>query len=215
MSQRIWPGRPFPLGATWDGNGTNFSLFSEHAERVELCLFDEADRETRVDLRERTALNWHGFLPDVRPGQRYAYRVHGPWDPAKGHRFNPSKLLIDPYAKAIEGPIAYDAATVLPYEPDGEDADLVRDETDDADAIPRSIVIDAGFDWQDDRPPATPWHETLIYEVHVKGFTKRKPGVREDLRGTYAGLASDTAIEHLRSLGVTAVELLPVHHIAD
>ncbi len=215
MSQRIWPGRPFPLGATWDGNGTNFSLFSEHAERVELCLFDEADRETRVDLRERTALNWHGFLPDVRPGQRYAYRVHGPWDPAKGHRFNPSKLLIDPYAKAIDGPIAYDAANVLPYEPDGEDADLVRDETDDADAIPRSIVIDAGFDWQDDRPPATPWHETLIYEVHVKGFTKRKPGVREDLRGTYAGLASDTAIEHLRSLGVTAVELLPVHHIAN
>ena len=128
MSQRIWPGRPFPLGATWDGNGTNFSLFSEHAERVELCLFDEADRETRVDLRERTALNWHGFLPDVRPGQRYAYRVHGPWDPAKGHRFNPSKLLIDPYAKAIEGPIAYDAANVLPYEPDGEDADLVRDD---------------------------------------------------------------------------------------
>jgi isoamylase len=215
MSVRVWPGRPFPLGATWDGNGTNFSLFSEHAERVELCLFDEIDRETRVELRERTALNWHGFLPDVGPGQRYAYRVHGPWDPAKGHRFNPYKLLIDPYAKAIEGPIDYDAANVLPYEPDGEDADLVRDETDDADAIPRSIVVDPGFDWEEDRPPATPWHETLIYEVHVKGFTQRHPGVREDLRGTYAGLASEAALGYLRSLGVTAVELLPVHHIAD
>jgi isoamylase len=215
VSVRVWPGRPFPLGATWDGDGTNFSLFSEHAERVELCLFDEADRETRVDLRERTALNWHGFLPDVGPGQRYAYRVHGPWDPAMGHRFNPSKLLIDPYAKAIEGPVAYDAANVLPYEPDGPDSDLMRDETDDADAIPRSIVVDPAFDWQDDRPPATPWHETLIYEVHVKGFTEQHPEVRQDLRGTYAGLASDPAIEYLRSLGVTAVELLPVHHIVD
>ncbi|MFN0089536.1 MAG: glycogen debranching protein GlgX [Acidimicrobiales bacterium] len=212
---RVWPGWPFPLGATWDGGGTNFSLFSENATRVELCLFDERDRETRVDLTEVTAFQWHGYFPDVGPGQRYAYRVDGPWAPEQGHRFNPHKLLIDPYAKAIEGPILWDAGNVLPYEPDGDDADLVRDETDDADAIPKGIVVDPAFDWEGDRPPMTPWHQTLIYEVHVKGFTKRHPGVREDLRGTYAGLASDQAVEHLRSLGVTAVELLPVHHSAD
>jgi isoamylase len=212
---RCWPGRPFPLGATWDGHGTNFSLFSEHAERVELCLFDESDRETRVDLTERTAFNWHGYLPEVGPGQRYAFRVHGPWAPERGHRFNPHKLLIDPYAKAIEGPIAWDAGNVLPYEQDGPDSDLVADETDDADAIPKCIVVDSAFDWEDDRPPERPWHETVIYEVHVKGFTMRHPGVRADLRGTYAGLASQEAINHLRSLGVTAVELLPVHHVAD
>jgi glycogen operon protein len=211
----VWPGRPFPLGATWDGTGTNFSLFSEHATRVELCLYDAEDRETRVDLTERTAFNWHGYLPGVGPGQRYAFRVDGPWDPGAGHRFNPHKLLIDPYAKAIEGPILWDAGNVLPYEPDGEDADLIRDDTDDADAIPKAIVVDPGFDWEDDRPPSTPWNETLIYEVHVKGFSKQHPGVREDLRGTYAGLASDEAMAHLRSLGVTAVELLPVHHNAD
>ncbi|HMN99469.1 MAG TPA: glycogen debranching protein GlgX [Miltoncostaeaceae bacterium] len=211
----VWPGRPFPLGATWDGTGTNFSLFSEHATRVELCLYDAEDRETRVDLSERTAFNWHGYLPGVGPGQRYAFRVDGPWDPGAGHRFNPHKLLIDPYAKAIEGPILWDAGNVLPYEPDGDDADLVRDETDDADAIPKGIVVDSAFDWEGDRPPSTPWNETLIYEVHVKGFSKRHPGVREDLRGTYAGLASDEAVAHLRSLGVTAVELLPVHHNAD
>jgi isoamylase len=212
---RVWPGSPFPLGATWNGHGTNFSLFSENASRVELCLFDEADRETRVELTEVTAFNWHAFLPDVHPGQRYAYRVHGDWAPERGHRFNPDKLLIDPYAKAIEGPIRWEAGNVLPYEPGGEDADLVRDPTDDADAIPKALVADPGFDWEGDRPPATPWNETLIYEVHVKGFTKLHPHVREDLRGTYAGLASDEAIEHLRSLGVTAVELLPVHHNAD
>jgi isoamylase len=217
MSRPVWPGRPFPLGATWDGRGTNFSLFSENATRVELCLFDDLDHETRVDLAEVTAFNWHGYLDGVGPGQRYAYRVHGPWAPDQGHRFNPHKLLIDPYAKAIEGPIQWDLGNVLPYEPDpaNPDADLVRDDTDDADAIPKAIVIDESFDWQDDRPPATPWNETLIYEVHVKGFTRRHPEVRDDLRGTYAGLASDEAIAHLRSLGVTAVELLPVHHNAD
>jgi isoamylase len=212
---RVWPGRPFPLGPRWDGNGTNFSLFSEHAERVELCLFDQNDRETRVDLAERTAFNWHGFLPDVGPGQRYAYRVHGPWDPARGHRFNPAKLLIDPYAKAIEGPVDFEAANVLPYEPGGEDADLEISDQDSADAIPKCVVTDPGFDWEDDRRPGIPLAETIIYEVHVKGFTKRHPGVREDLRGTYAGLASDAAIAHLRELGVTAVELLPVHHFID
>ncbi|HZG34375.1 MAG TPA: alpha-amylase family glycosyl hydrolase, partial [Gaiellaceae bacterium] len=212
---RLWPGRPFPLGPLWDGEGTNFSLFSEHAERVELCLFDDGDAETRLDLKERTAFNWHAYLPAVGPGQRYGYRVHGRWAPEEGHRFNPTKLLIDPYAKAIEGPILWDRGNTLPYVPGEEDSDLERDDEDDAPAIPKGIVIDESFDWEGDRHLATPWHETVIYEVHVKGFTKQLPGVREDLRGTYAGLASDAALEYLVSLGVTAVELLPVHHIAD
>jgi isoamylase len=212
----LWPGQPFPLGAEWDGGGTNFALFSEHAERVELCLFDDDDREERIELDERTALHWHCYLPGVGPGQRYGYRVHGRYDPPVGHRFNPAKLLIDPYAKAIEGPIRYDRANVLPYVPTGEeDADLEPDDEDSADAIPKCVVVDPRFDWEGDRSPRTPWRETVIYETHVKGFTRLHPGVREDLRGTYAGLASDDAIAHLQELGVTAVELLPVHHIAD
>jgi glycogen operon protein len=213
----LWPGRPYPLGATWDGEGTNFSLFSEHASRVELCLFDDDGNEERLDLRERTALNWHGYVPGVGPGQRYAYRVHGPWAPQKGHRFNPSKLLLDPYAKAIEGAIDFGAASTLPYVPGGEDADLELDATDDAAAVPKCIVVDERFDWQDDDAvrPRIPWHEAVIYEVHTRGFTIRHSGVRDDLRGTYGGLASDDALEHLKSLGVTSVELLPIHHIAD
>ncbi|HET7571759.1 MAG TPA: glycogen debranching protein GlgX [Gaiellaceae bacterium] len=211
-----WPGKPFPLGATWDGNGTNFSLFSEHAERVQLCLFDEADAETRVDVTSCTAHNWHCYLPGVGPGQRYGYRVHGPYEPARGLRFNEHKLLIDPYAKAIEGPVEWDRANTLPYVPSGDpDADLEPDDEDDADAIPKCVVIDPGFEWEDDRPPGTPWPETVIYEVHVKGFTQLRPDVRDDLRGTYAGLASEPAIAYLRELGVTAVELLPIHHVAD
>jgi isoamylase len=213
--QTVWPGTPFPLGAIWDGNGTNFSLFSENAERVELCLFDADGRETRYELTERTAFNWHGYLPGVGPGQRYGFRVHGPWAPDRGHRFNPAKLLIDPYAKAIEGPVQWDAANTLPYVPGRKDADLEADDEDDADAIPKCLVIDPGFDWEGDARPETPWSDTVIYEVHVKGFTERMPGVREDLQGTYGGLASDAAIEYLKSLGVTAVELLPIHHIAD
>ncbi len=212
---RLWPGRPFPLGATWDGEGTNFSIFSENAERVELCLFDEHDRETRFSLTDRAAFNWHGYLPGVGPGQRYAFRVDGPWAPEHGHRFNPHKLLIDPYAKAIEGPVDFAAANTLPYVPGGEDADLEADDEDDAAAIPKCVVIDPAFDWEGDWHLGTPWHETVIYEVHTKGFTQRHPGVRDDLRGTYAGLASEEAIAHFRSLGVTAVELLPIHHIAD
>ena len=210
-----WPGQAFPLGAAWDGRGTNFSLFSEHATGVLLCLFDDEDRETRVRLRERTAHLWHAYLPDVGPGQRYAYRVEGPWAPEHGHRFNPQKLLIDPYAKAIEGPVDPEGAG--PRAPRGhdEDIDLVLDERDDSHAIPRCIVVDPSFDWEGDRPPRTPWHETVIYEAHVRGFTMRHPGLRPDLRGTYAGLASDEAVAHLTDLGVTAVELLPVHHIAD
>jgi isoamylase len=211
----VWPGRPFPLGAVWDGEGTNFSLFSEAAEHVELCLFHEDDVETSVPLVERTAFNWHGYLPGIGPGQRYAYRVHGPWTPEHGHRFNPSKLLIDPYAKAIEGSVDWDAANTLSYVPGGEDADLEADDEDDAAAIPKCVVVDPTFDWEGDEHLGIPWHDTVIYEVHVKGFTADHPGVREDLRGTYAGLASEAAIAHLRSLGVTAVELLPVHHIVD
>jgi isoamylase len=211
----VWPGRPFPLGAAWDGRGTNFSLFSEHAERVELCLFDGEDRETRHELRERTAFNWHGYLPGVGAGQRYAYRVHGPYEPEAGHRFNAAKLLVDPYAKAIEGPVRWDTGSVFPYVPGGEDADLFPDDEDDAEAIPKCVVVDPHFDWEDDAKPETPWHDTVIYEVHVRGFTKLHPGVREDLRGSFAGLASEGAIDYLRSLGITAVELLPVHHNAD
>jgi isoamylase len=211
----IWPGRPFPLGATWDGRGTNFSLFSENAERIELCLFDEAGQETRCALSERTAFNWHCYLPEVGPGQRYAYRVHGPYEPPRGHRFNPTKLLVDPYAKAVEGSIRWEAANVFPYVPSREDADLEPDDEDDAEAIPKCVIVDPSFDWEGDAKPETPWHDTVIYEVHVKGFTKRHPRVREDLRGTFAGLASDEALAYLTSLGVTAVELLPVHHLAD
>jgi glycogen operon protein len=195
--------------------GTNFSLFSEHAEHVELCLFDDQGNEQSMPLTERTAFNWHGYLPDVGPGQRYAYRVHGPWAPEAGHRFNPRKLLIDPYAKSIEGAVDWDAASTLPYVPGGEDADLEVDDEDDAQAIPKCVVIDPVFDWEGDTHLRTPWHETVIYEVHVKGYTAIHPGVRDDLRGTYAGLASEDAIAHLRSLGVTAVELLPVHHTID
>ncbi|MGA9858715.1 MAG: alpha-amylase family glycosyl hydrolase, partial [Solirubrobacteraceae bacterium] len=214
----VWPGRPFPLGATWDGEGTNFSLFSEHAEGVELCLFDDAGEETRIELTAHRAHNWHGYLRGVGPGQRYGFRVHGPYAPNEGHRFNPNKLLIDPYAKAIEGTVdwAHDA-NVLPYVPNpGDDnADLELDDDDDAGAMPKSVVIDDSFDWEGDRPPQTPFADTVIYETHVKGFTMTHPEVREDLRGTYAGLASEPALQYLKDLGVTAVELLPIHHICD
>src|SRR3954447_12115909 len=212
----VWPGHPFPLGPTWDGSGTNFAIFSENAERVELCLYGADGSETRVPMEQRTAFNWHCYLRDVGPGQRYGYRVHGPYDPATGARFNPHKLLIDPYAKAIEGAVDWDAANTLPYVPSlDDDADLHMDDDDSADAVPKCVVIDPGFDWEDDAPPNHPWQEMVIYEVHVKGYTKLHPDVRDDLRGTYAGLASEPALEYLQSLGVTAVELLPVHHVAD
>ncbi len=212
-----WPGQPFPLGATWDGGGTNFALFSDHAERVQLCLFDDDGEERCLEMGNRRALHWHVYLPGIAPGQRYGFRVHGPFAPEQGHRFNPAKLLIDPYAKAIEGVVDWSHdANVLPYVPDGtEDADLERDDEDDAAAIPKAVVIDEAFFWEGDRPPRVPFADTVIYETHVKGFTMRHPDVREDLRGTYAGLASDPAVGYLKELGVTAVELLPVHHISD
>src|SRR3954464_14368179 len=212
----VRPGHPFPLGPTWDGSGTNFAIFSENAERVELCLLDSDGNETRVPMEQRTAFNWHCHLRGIGPGQRYGYRVHGPYDPATGARFNPLKVLIDPYAKAIEGAVDWDAANTLPYVPSlDEDADLHMDDDDSADAVPKCVVIDPSFDWEDDAPPNHPWQEMVIYEVHVKGYTKLHPGVRDDLRGTYAGLASEPALGYLRELGVTAVELLPVHHIID
>ena len=210
------PGRPFPQGATWDGKGVNFSLFSENAERVELCLFDDHGHERRVDIRDRTALQWHVYVPEIGPGQRYGYRVHGPYAPERGLRFNPAKLLIDPYAKAIDGAIDWRAANTLPYIADGsEDADLRVDDSDDAAAIPR-----ASWSIRNSTGRATGCSgghgaSTVIYETHVKGFTMRHPDVPEELRGTYAGLASAPAVEYLVNLGVTAVELLPIHHIAD
>jgi glycogen operon protein len=205
---RTRPGRPDPLGATWDGAGVNFALFSEHATGVELCLFDDEGGETRVPVRESTNQVWHVYLPEARPGLRYGYRVHGPWAPAEGHRFNPAKLLLDPYARAIEGEVRWDD-TVFGYRVGADD--LTLDDRDSAPAVPRSVVVDTAFTWGDDRPPRTPWSETVIYEVHVRGFTRRHPEVPEALRGTYAGLASPPVVDYLRRLGVTAVELMPVH----
>jgi glycogen operon protein len=206
---------PFPIGACWDGQGTNFSLFSEHAEAVELCLFDEEGVEKRIPVTERRAQNWHCYLPGIGPGQRYGYRVHGPYEPEQGHRFNPAKLLIDPYAKAIDGVVDFGGdANVLPYVPNGgDDADLEPDDEDDSAVIPKAVVIDQGFDWEGDERLQIPFTDTVIYETHVRGFTMTHPDVREDLRGTYAGLASEPALEYLKDLGVTAVELLPIHHI--
>ncbi|HUF22557.1 MAG TPA: glycogen debranching protein GlgX [Vicinamibacterales bacterium] len=206
---KIWPGQPYPLGATWDGFGTNFSLFSEVATGVELCLFDEQGVETRVDLPENTALCWHGYLPQVGPGQRYGYRVHGPWAPSQGHRCHPSKLLIDPYAKAIDGDVDWDES-VFGYRFDDPDGPV--NDADSAAHVPKSVVINAFFDWSTDRQPRIPWHKTLVYEAHVRGFTMRHPGIPDELRGTYAGLAHPAAIDHLTALGVTAIELMPVHH---
>jgi isoamylase len=203
----IWPGQPYPLGARWDGSGTNFSLFSEAATRVELCLFDEAGTETRIELPEVTAHCWHGYLPGVGPGQRYGYRVHGPYDPAAGHRCNPAKLLLDPYALAVEGAFRIDR-TVFSY-PFGEPD--VRNDEDSAASTARGLVIDRAFDWGDHRLPRRPLNETIIYEVHVKGFTCRHPAVPAHLRGTYAGLAHPACLDYFQRLGVTAIELLPIH----
>jgi len=211
---RVWPGRSYPLGATWDGAGVNFALFSENATKIELCLFDADDspREaTRIRLPEHTEQVWHGYFPDVQPGQLYGYRVHGRYEPAKGHRFNPNKVVLDPYAKAI-GRLLNWHDTQFGYKVGDPAADLSFDDRDNAAVASLAAVVDTAFTWGDDRPPRTPWHQTLIYECHVKGFTKRHPDVPEKIRGTYAGLASEAAIQHLLSLGVTAVELLPVHH---
>ena len=214
---RVWPGRPYPLGATWDGAGVNFAIFSEHAQKIELCLFDSvnAEKEThRIPLRHQTDLVWHTYLPDPMPGQLYGYRVHGPYDPGKGFRFNANKLLLDPYAKSIGRDLRWDDS-VFGYKLGDEAQDLSFDERDSAPFAPLGVVIDPAFTWGDDRRLRTPWHKTLIYELHVKGFTKLNPHVPEKLRGTYAGLASEAAIKHLKELGVTAVEIMPIHHFLD
>ncbi|MBI2159668.1 MAG: glycogen debranching protein GlgX, partial [Candidatus Rokubacteria bacterium] len=214
MKLRAWPGRPSPLGATWDGAGVNFALFSEHATAAELCLFatDDPQRETaRVPLREHTDQVWHVYLPEAGPGQLYGYRVHGPWEPHAGHRFNPAKVVLDPYARAITGTVQWSDA-VFGYRRGSAVADLERDDSDNAAYVPKSVVVDPTFPFGDDRPLRIPWNETVIYETHVKGFTARHPDVPRNLRGTYAGFTCPAAIDYLRALGITAVELLPVHH---
>ncbi|MGW4421368.1 glycogen debranching protein GlgX [Streptosporangium sp. NPDC004631] len=203
----IWPGDPYPLGATYDGAGTNFAIFTEVAERVELCLFDEDNRETRVPFTECEGYVWHGYLPGVGPGRRYGYRVHGPYDPERGPRCNPAKLLLDPYAKAVEGDVRWDEA-VYDYRFGQPDS---RNDKDSAPFVPRSIVINPFFGWGHDRPPATPYHDTVIYEAHVKGLTVDHPRIPERIRGTYAAIGHPEIIDHLTALGVTAIELMPVH----
>ncbi|MBI2080846.1 MAG: glycogen debranching protein GlgX [candidate division NC10 bacterium] len=215
---KVWPGHPYPLGATWDGAGVNFSLFSENATGVELCLFDGLDGNqevARIRMTEQTDQVWHAYLPEARPGQLYGFRVHGPYAPQEGHRFNPAKLLLDPYAKAIAGRIRW-GDSIFGYTVGHPDADLSRDERDSASGLPKCVVVDPAFSWGVDTRPRTPWHRTLIYELHVKGFTMRHPEVPDDLRGTYGGLACPPVIEYLLALGVTAVELMPVHQfVAD
>ncbi|MBX9245748.1 glycogen debranching protein GlgX [Actinotalea ferrariae] len=208
---QIWPGKPYPLGATFDGTGTNFALFSEVAERVELCLFDDDGTETRIDLPEVDAFVWHAYLPTIQPGQRYGYRVHGPYDPANGQRCNPAKLLLDPYAKAIDGQI--DGHQSL-FSYDFGDPDSLN--TDDSAAhTMKSVVINPYFDWGHDRPPLRDYHESVIYEGHVKGLTMQHPSIPEELRGTYAGMAHPAIIDHLVDLGITAIELMPVHQFVN
>ncbi|MDH5193396.1 MAG: glycogen debranching protein GlgX [Nitrospira sp.] len=211
---RIWPGKPYPLGATWDGEGVNFALFSEHATAVELCLFDgpESEKESqRIRIEERTDQVWHTYIPGLWPGQHYGYRVHGPYAPQEGHRFNHHKLLIDPYAKSIAGTIEWSDA-MFGYRMGDPKADLSFDTRDNATNVPKCVVVDQAFTWGGDRQPKTPWDRTVIYEVHVKGFTACHPEVPEHMRGTYSGLTTPAVIDHLLDLGVTAVELLPVHH---
>jgi glycogen operon protein len=207
----VWPGDSYPLGATYDGTGTNFALFSEVARRVVLCLFDQAGRERQVPLPEVDGFVWHGYLPGIGPGQRYGYRVHGPHNPLAGLRCNPAKLLLDPYAKAIEGPLAWDES-LFGYPWDNQDA---LNTTDSAPYLPKCVVINPYFDWGRDQPPCRPYHETIIYEAHVRGLTMRHPEVPVELRGTYAGLMHPEVIDHLTRIGVTAVELMPVHHYLD
>jgi glycogen operon protein len=204
---QLWPGERYPMGATYDGTGTNFAIFSQAADGVELCLFDEADNEERVALSEVDAFVWHGFVPGLQPGARYGFRVHGPYDPARGLRCNPNKLLLDPYAKAIDGPVRWDAA-LYGYDLDDPERMSTRDS---APFMPRSVVTNPYFDWGSDRLPRVPYHHTVIYEAHVKGLTMRHPGIPDGLRGTYAGLAHPVMIDYLRGLGITAVELMPVH----
>lgn len=213
MNRTTYPGEPFPLGATWDGTGVNFALYAENAAGVELCLFNSTDQEETHSIRmmERTNHVWHVYLPDIEPGQLYGYRVHGPYEPQNGHRFNPNKLLLDPYAKAISGVIKSHASH-QGYIVGHEDGDLSFSEEDSAPYMPKSVVIDHRFNWEGDRPPKIPYHQTIIYEAHVKGFTQQHPEIPKSIRGTYAGLAHPAAINYLKELGINAIELMPVHY---
>ncbi len=208
---QTWPGSAYPLGATFDGNGTNFALFSEGADRVELCLFGERGRETRVDMLEVDAYVWHAYLPNIAPGQRYGYRVHGEYDPTSGKRFNPNKLLLDPYAKAVDGQVNW-GQSVFGYTFGDPDS---RNDDDSAADMMKGVVINPFFDWGGDRPPRIPYSESFIYEAHVKGLTMRHPDIPDEIRGTYSAIAHPLIIEHLKRLGVTAIELLPVHQFIN
>ncbi len=210
---RVLPGAPFPLGATYDGSGVNFALYSENATGVELCLVDDTGRETRVPLRERTGFTWHAYVADVRPGQKYGYRVSGPYEPHRGLRYNPQNLLLDPYAKALDSVERWDEG-LFAYPLGHPDGDLARS-TKDARGVPLGVIIDEAFDWEDDAPPNVPFHRSIFYEVHVRGATIRHPEVPPQLRGTFGGLASDPMIAYFQELGVTALELLPVHGFVD
>jgi isoamylase len=217
MGTEVWPGKPYPRGATYDGTGVNFAVYSQVATRVEVCIFDPsnpAQEIDRFDLPEVTELVWHGFVPGMEPGTLYGLRVHGPYDPARGLRCNPHKLLVDPYAKALFGEVDW-KQPVFGYTLGHKDQDLARDEQDSAAGMPKSVVVSDFFDWGNDRRPDVPWRKTVIYEAHVRGLTMRHPAVPEHQRGTYAGLAHPAVIEHLLKLGITAVELLPVHEAAD
>ena len=212
----VWPGRPYPRGATWDGEGVNFAVFSEHAERVELCIFDDKGRREiqRVAFPEHTDQVWHCYLPEARPGMLYGYRVHGPYRPEAGHRFNASKLLLDPYAKSLTGTLNWSDAN-FGYRVGHARGDLSMDRRDSGPGMPKCRIIDPAFTWGDDRRPRIPWHDTVIYELHVRGFTMNHPDVPPRLRGTYPGLASSPVIEYLRRLGITTIELMPVHAFID
>src|SRR6185503_8773856 len=212
----VWRGTPHPIGATWDGEGVNFALFSAHAEKVELCIFDESGRRElqRIELRERTDDIWHCYLPEAQPGLVYGYRVHGPYRPEEGHRFNSHKLLVDPYAKELVGALHW-SNVVYGYTLGHKREDLSHDRRDSASSMPKCRVVDEAFTWGGDKPPHVPWHETIVYEAHVRGLTMRHPDVPPQLRGTYAALASTPVIEYLKRLGVTTLELLPVHAFID
>ena len=215
---KSYPGSPYPLGATWDGNGVNFALYTEKATAVELCLFNKPHDEkevAKIKMTERSYQVWHIYIPDLKPGQLYGFRVHGAYEPKNGERFNPNKLLLDPYAKAIAGKIEW-SDSLFGYEVGSEDEDLSLSQEDSAPFLPKCVVIDPSFDWGDDQPPRIPYHKSIIYETHVRGFTMQHPDIPEDIRGSYSALAHPVTIEYLKQLGITAVELMPVHHfIAD
>ncbi len=217
MNIIIYPGSPHPLGATWDGNGVNFALYAENATGVDLCLFDAPtgkSETTRIKIKEVTHQVWHVYIPDLKPGQLYGYRVYGPYEPENGHRFNPNKVLIDPYAKAIAGRVEWDDA-LFGYEMGNPEGDISFSDTDSAPFIPKAVVVDDRFNWEGDRQLKIPYYKTVIYETQVKGFTQTHPEIPEELRGTYAGIAHPVSIKYLKELGITAIELMPVHHFVQ